>query len=830
MNKKFLLFVKIACLSLFLFGIITNFSYSADNKEDELFFVAQKAFEDGFYDVALRYLEKFLKDFPETNKRAQVNLLIGQCYFFENQYLKAFDVFQGLLGSAEAKEIRDAVFFWMGETYLKGKDYKQAKEFYQQLINEFPKSTYLAQANYSLAWAFFEEGFFQQALDTFTKLTKGFKHSDLQEDANFKIGECLYNLRQYDKSRQQFTTFLSNYPLSLKRDLAYFYIGEANYYLDDLNAALENYAKAISLTQDAKIKSLAKISCGWALLKLNKYDESLKNFEGAEAFSKENGLDLDDILLGKGNLFLELDQLDKALGFYDELIISYPYSLRLPDAYLGKANVLYRLSKYQESADTFKLILKRFSEDNFPSDLMEKAYFGLGWVNLKLGRPLEAIENFKNIANSSQDKMMRLSALCQMADAYQDTGVFPEALAIYDRILKDFPDSVYSDYVQYQEGIVLLKMDKIDAATLMFQILKTNFPKSKFIPDAQYYLGSAYFKKRDFTSCVEQFTSLIKTLPGDSELRPEAIFNLGLALSHLERYKEAIDIFERIAKEYPLTSDLVQRAEFEIANTMFNQGKVKDALKKFKIILYKYPKTKIGLETIYWLGDYYLKDKKFDLAIKYFRQIIDDYRDTDMVNAGHYNLGRAFLEMGNFSEAMKELDKVDLTSNPQLVVDTKFAKARVLTKTDLNTAIKAYESIALDYPDFSKLAFIKLAQIYKSQGDSDKAVTFKERALTAKYIATLETTDAQIQFEIADLMESKGDLNKAIEGYLKVTYLYPDENFWVVKSYLRVARIFEDKNDWQEAKKIYEKIATSNIEEAKFAQERLDWINRNLKN
>jgi len=52
----------------------------------------------------------------------------------------------------------------------------------------------------------------------------------------------------------------------------------------------------------------------------------------------------------------------------------------------------------------------------------------------------------------------------------------------------------------------------------------------------------------------------------------------------------------------------------------------------------------------------------------------------------------------------------------------------------------------------------------------------------------------------------------------------------VVKSYLRLARIFEDKNDWEEAKKIYERISSMNIDESKFAQERLEWINKNLKN
>lgn len=812
-------------------AVFTNFSYAIEqsaDKEEELFFVAQKAFEDGFYDVALRYLDKFIKDFPQTQKRPQVNLLMGQCYFFDSQYLKAFDVFQSALNSADSKDIKDALLFWMGETYLKGKDYKQALSFYQQLINQFPKSTYLPQSYYSLGWAFFEDGQFQQSLSAFSKLILNFKQNDLAEDASFKIGECLYNLKEYEKVKGHLGSYLNNYPNSKKQDLAYFYIAEANYYLEDFNQALENYNKAILLTRDDKLKILAKISSGWSFLKLKKYDDCLNSFNEAEAISKENGLPLDDILLGKGNLSAEIDQYEKALGFYEAIINNYPSSSRLVDAYLGKANALYGLANYKESADAYSAIIKRFFGSNNP-DLMEKAYFGLAWANLKQGNLTQAIENFKFVADNSKDNLMRLSALCQMADAHQDKGSLSQALDIYDRILKDYPDSLYTDYVQYQEALVLLKMDKIDAATLMFQGLKANFPKSKFIPDAQYYLGSAYFKKGDFASCIEQFSSLIKSLPKESELRPQALFNLGLCYSHLEKYKDAFEIFERIAKEYPLSNDLIQRTEFEIANTLFLQGKEKEALKKFKIILYKYPRTKVCLQAINWLGDYYFKEKKFDISVKYFKQILDEFADSNLVDDAHYKAGRALLEMGKLNEATAELNKVSIQADRQLIVEMRFAKAFISSQNNAQTAIKDYEGIIKEYPDFTKSAFIKLAQIYKSLNDLDKAIFYLQASLTKPGDSLIETSDASIQFDIADLEETKGDLNKAIEGYLKIPYLYPQENKWVVKSYLRVARIFEDRNDWEEARNIYQKLASLNTEEAKFAQERLDWIEKNLK-
>ncbi|MCC6758918.1 MAG: hypothetical protein IT395_04755, partial [Candidatus Omnitrophica bacterium] len=49
----------------------------AEQQEDELFLVAQKAFDDGFYDVAMRYVEQFQQKYPSSSKGVQAKLLLG---------------------------------------------------------------------------------------------------------------------------------------------------------------------------------------------------------------------------------------------------------------------------------------------------------------------------------------------------------------------------------------------------------------------------------------------------------------------------------------------------------------------------------------------------------------------------------------------------------------------------------------------------------------------------------------------------------------------------------------------------------------------------------
>jgi tetratricopeptide (TPR) repeat protein len=86
-----------------------------------------------------------------------------------------------------------------------------------------------------------------------------------------------------------------------------------------------------------------------------------------------------------------------------------------------------------------------------------------------------------------------------------------------------------------------------------------------------------------------------------------------------------------------------------------------------------------------------------------------------------------------------------------------------------------------------------------------------------------------LQFKIAEAYEAQSKLAEATEEYLKVTYLYNEDPKLTIKALLRVAAIYENKENYPEALKIYRRIIALSPEEAKYAQERLDWIQANIK-
>ena len=801
-----------------------SFNATAQTSEKELFLVAQKAFDDGFYDVAIRYIEEYLEKYPQTQKRIEANLLLGQCYFFKTQYLKAFDIFQDLL---KYPEFKDATLFWLGETYLKGSDYTQAEKYYRQLIELYPDSLYTPQALYSLGWTFYEQKKYDPAAAQFQQLIKQFPAHTLSEDALFKLGECSYNLKSYDDAIHYFKKYVLSYPKSTRNDQVYFYIGEAYYYSEDFSPSLEYYGKAAEISPDPKLLVMINVSRGWSALKLKNYEQAQKFFNEALTLAQSKEILSDDIYLGQASLFTEMNDDPKALQAYEQIIEKFPKSSRLAEAHLGKANMLYSLKDYDKAIAAYQTVIDTFSNQEESKDIVEKAHFGLAWTYLKAGNIDRSIKSFQDIMDQSQNKVVKVSALTQIADAYQDAGKLEKALEVYDQILRNYPDSLYTDYVQYRQGVALLKMEKIEAATLSFKSLKANFPQSKYLNEANYYLGVAYFKKGDWTAARDQIETFMKDLPKTNEFAAEAEYILALSIFNLGDSKKAKELFERIITNYPNQSAMRKDAEVGIAKCFYNLGDSKEAVKRFKIIIYKYPKTEIAADAILWLADHYLEVSDFENAVLYYQQFINDFPGSEKISVAHLALGQAYQAQGAYDKALNQLKLIDDPSHKELYAKAKLAIADIFSKElDPDNAIVTYQNIAASCPDFKRDAYVKIAAIYKNNQKYDQAIEAYQNALNAE-IGLSEFQNVQLQFDLADMYEQANKFDEASQAYLKIPYLYPKEISWSTKAYLRLGRIFEDKGDWENARTVYQKVIDLGTDEMKFAQERLEWIKTN---
>jgi tetratricopeptide (TPR) repeat protein len=607
----------------------------------------------------------------------------------------------------------------------------------------------------------------------------------------------------------------------LKLPYLYYYLAEAYYYTDDYAAAADNYGRAGAAADDPKVKALAKLGLGWAYVKLKKFPEAQESFAGITP----EGLDRqyqEIYYMGRAALSYETSRFAEAQQYYEKLKEMSSDPSVTVQASLGRGDCLYSRGEYAQSVEEYKELASRAAAGQFPQETLDRLHHSLAWAYLKEGQFKEAIAEFQKIANQSEDKIFKVSALCQIGDAYQDAGENQKARDAYEKILKDFPGGFYADYVQYQLGITLIKLGEYDSAIVDFLALKKNFPDSKLIDDAQYALGLAYFQKKDYSASREVFSDFQRDFK-DSDLLPQALYLYGTSLFNLGQYAQAIDVFKDLIRDYSgeKERDLVQKAEYEIADCYYQMGNEKEAMSRFNQLRVKYPDSSLSAEIMWWLGEYYYRKVDLNLAVRYFSSLVHDFKDSNLIPNAYYALGSINVEEGKFEEAVANFQRVIGLSGSELGGQAVVAIADIYARQDKNdAALQSYQKALSDYPQLAHIICPKLGELLAQMGRYDEALTFYSRSLDAVPLRELP----EIHLKMAEVYQTQGKTGEAIEHYLKITYLFPENRELGVKAMLRVAKIYDEQGKRADALAMYRKIADLDVAESKYARERIETI------
>jgi outer membrane protein assembly factor BamD len=114
---------------------------------------------------AIRELEGFVDRYPNSSLMPEVqgklreardrlgesDYLVGFFYYRQRWYIGAVDRFKSVLKQDPGYTSRDAVYFYLGESYVKMKREAEALPYYEKLLEEFERSEYLDEARKRVA-------------------------------------------------------------------------------------------------------------------------------------------------------------------------------------------------------------------------------------------------------------------------------------------------------------------------------------------------------------------------------------------------------------------------------------------------------------------------------------------------------------------------------------------------------------------------------------------------------------------------------------------------------------------------------------------------------
>lgn len=769
---------------IIIFFIVLFFSaaaFASMPKEEEALFVAKKAIEDGFYDVSLSLLQRFLDNYPQSALKKDADFYIGQCYFYQKKYQEAIKQFSVILDLPGSSSMYDTLYYWLAESYFKNNEFDNAYNFYEKLTNAYPKSSYGLAAAYSLGWCLFEENKFSEAKEKFLQFKNKYPQDTLAQEAAFKAAECLYNLKDYAQLKTYIENFIKEYPKTTKIAVLKFYSAESSFYLGDYQAAFANYQEALNAAADNNIKNLIFLGIGWSYLKTNEYSRASENFDKViDVLSdKKNS---ESLLLGEALSRQMASQFKEAKDIYAKLINEGVTPAVQLEAYLGKAEVLQNLGEYNEAISLYKQA-ENLVDSKSADALIERLHYGIGNCYIKSGKFKEAKEVFLALSAQAKNNTVKIACLTKMAETALEAKEPQEAINIYQAILKDNPDCPSCDYVQYNLGQALLGQKSYALAAEVFKKFLERYPQSQLAPECYLSLANCYFKSGDFLNAYLTMHDFVEKYP-NSPQKSRALLQEGFSLKAMKKFQDAVVVFKEITTDSNQKDiHTTAQADFELADCLYYLGNQEEALSKFEALRSKYPDPEICAMALWRLAEHYFKKENFDLASRYLLGIIQNYGNLEtLINDSYYMLGMCYEREGKFSEAVE-------------------------------TFIKVSGRESESYP--------MAAEAYKAAGDFNKALTYYRLGLKEK-----DSDKPKLQFKLAVCLEEMGNQEEALKEYAKIKEYeaWKDNKEYVsfmVKGLLRSAQIFLLQENWQLAFETYQKIAGFNVEESKFAEEKI---------
>lgn len=349
--------------------------------------------------------------------------------------------------------------------------------------------------------------------------------------------------------------------------------------------------------------------------------------------------------------------------------------------------------------------------------------------------PLEAIALYKKLLAEYPAYEHNDQVLYQMARAYDELGRTEEAMEIMERLIQANPHSEHGDEVQFRRGEYYFMRRKFRDAENAYSAVISLGTASPFYELSLYKLGWTFYKQDLYEEALQNYTALLD-------------YKVSIGYNWDQKHEEEDD--RRVADT------------FRVISLSFSNLGGADSIKQY---FSSYGNRPYEDRVYSNLGDHYLEKLRYDDAAKTFNAFVALYPFHRTAPAFSMRVVETFTK-GGF---------------PKLVLESKrdFA-SRYGLKADYwkhNKIEEMGEVTAYLRTNLKDLATHYHAQ-YQSQSATaeEKAANYREaRRWYGDYLESFPT-DAEapsINYRLADLLLENKDFGEAAKQYERTAYDYP---------------------------------------------------------
>lgn len=574
---------------------------------------------------AERYYREVMDKHPKSESAPLAAYWLGGISLKNNDYKAAATFFGFCASRSENPKVKNAASFYQSEAYGQLKDRKKQLEALKPVIAMKQDNEWLEKALLSAATIHQAEGDLKQAVPELQELLATSKDPAVQGDAALKLALINGDQKKPDEAVAMYDRVLKNTATPAEqRGAALVGLVSELYAKKDYDRVVDTYNRNSSLLPPAELRPRLLMHVGNAHRSKKSYARAIDLYDMIEKYFPDHDLAFEASYWKVYCYFLLEDKrmTDVAAEFINKYASKKKDHEFINTTRLLIADFYFTKQNFAPAADAFAQVNMKKLDDRFrASSLLHK-----GWSEAEAGKHTNAIASLSEFITANSGDAELPKALAKRGLSYKITQNPTSAIADFQRIIKEFPQSDQVELALYLSGTIHFEQREWKLMIDDFAALSRQFGKSAALAEVNYKMGLGYIELRDTDRALPCFRTAI-------ELDPKAFGKIG--------------------------------AE-KVLLCLWNKKDYATLAKEIDAYRGKYSDATIPPTMLAWLGITLFDKKDFSGSAKYLTWAAtpDAPENTDM-RIWNY-LGQALLEVKQYDECLKAIDHFLIASEDNM--------------------------------------------------------------------------------------------------------------------------------------------------------------------
>lgn len=540
----------------------SKMDYNPAIKEDALFNYAKLSTELNLnaYNESIRSFESYLKQYPNTVHKTEVQEILTDLYCSTNNYKDAIRLLEQIpqrnntleqayqrailnrgieLCNSGNREEGEALYaqavkinavpritadaaYLLGEVQYRAAKYDEAETNINRLLlsSYSQTSPYANDARYTYGYLLMKNHHYDMAQETFTELDARLaygttdKEVAMRNDVRNRLGDCLYVQSRYPQAIAQYNKVIdakgkdADYA-TYQKALAYGAQGKNSEKLTYLNYIFERFDNS-----PLRSKAMLEIANTYMMCDNN---EMAMTYYNNFISQYPNSVYVKTALLNQGLIYYNTERNDQALVTFDKLLTAYPGTDEARDALVTVKDIYIaqdRIAEYFPYVErTLKVQISAAQQDSTIFHATEDRY--------KEGRFAIAAKGFEDYLKTFPNGLFSLKAHYLLADSYSRLNQNANALPHYEWVAQAGTNQ-YSERSLSAGADIAYSLNNYAKAADLYQRLAANAESDKSrLQGLQGSLRCAMVL-RDHGSIMAAGQALLAEVKSTNEMREEA--------------------------------------------------------------------------------------------------------------------------------------------------------------------------------------------------------------------------------------------------------------------------------------------------------------------